>query len=436
MRSISSQSIPGQNTISSNEESPQKPNFSQTNKPDDILSWLKNKLEESTLSDLPTSPIQKISAHTNLLISKKPVLNVKAATQKSLVFSELPAPEIDLRLLKKKLEKYKKYIIKNKNNEITYDMLEEFIQKDAYFVKFFAEAENSRKEGLNLKTFNNREEFLSHLCQINKNPDILECHERAVIRFTPLHFISADIKVRKSEKGENITTVIFIDSLSNRSQNNAYSLREMFKNDLFKGAISSAVFLDADVQTSWMDCAIFSISHALKFHQDQKRFSELHNDMEKKYLELSEKNGEEFKEIYLKFKSICSAKDYHQKFLTSNFYKHTQSRRKLEEIVDARDWEEELVNKSGCTLLDRYDTKSINIKLNNGKVITKSVSIENKRLVLVQRTIDHINKIQKQNNKPFKWLCSPRLASRIREFKLIDRTLSCFGIARGSMRSS
>lgn len=327
-------------------------------------------------------------------------------TEKSLESSDKEILEINIPELREKLTSYAEYIKNCKKEGIAPDETNEFIEKDEELIHIFAAAENQRKPGLNLKVFNERNDFLSHLSNLREQ-GVEEYRGRAVINFDGLHFIAADINLSKNSTADPASlTVIFSNSLIDDSSN-ANSLRAEIQNS-YPEVITGALFIGTGVQASGSGCPIFSLSHALKFHADEKVFDQLHAEIQvdinvgNKQSSSDDKYKTWRKPLYSDRIStrLYFAEDNRAKILPSSFHKHTQSERVIEKTIKARGWGDEVLvsKKSGPKTLKARYTENLIGRTKDGDQKTHNISIEEKRLKFIKRSLAYLDALEKSKN--------------------------------------
>lgn len=280
---------------------------------------------------------------------------------------------------------------------------------DRAVLPILAAAESARTPGLGLKSF---EDFPSFLAAI-KSGALAEGRALFPLPGHAVHVVAADIK---TIDGQLSLLVIEPVTVTNESNNYmdlySFTIAPLLNHEL--PANAKAAVLSLDIQKSPGDCAIFSLSAASKITDEESLFQDLHEknlagtlatlappkpDSSPERSEIVPADTAEDNFILLAHERV-SILDARQ-MLPGSFQKHTQSESSAKYWAAAPDNSlEQTVNKQGDTLstrrekylVDRYALidDAEDETSNKQKPVTFSASIEDKRLVYLQRAIAHL----------------------------------------------
>lgn len=249
---------------------------------------------------------------------------------------------------------------------------------DRACLKAIALAENARKPGLNLKTFDSFDEFAAALKSGDQQPF------RAVVPM-PMspHRVAVDVKFQ-----QGAASVIAVEALGVEGMTEHFDLMQ---HGMLHALPASArlTVLTSNAQQSLAGCVIFASSAALKLHENAAAIDAMHS---------RQMSGQPIGASALAEDQDAGAGRIGlvdgKPLLPLGFVKHAQSKTKLEEWLDVRgvqDAQASTKQLGGPTLLQRHHARRVE-RFDDAAARTRTfgASIEDKRIVLLNRAIEHL----------------------------------------------
>ena len=294
---------------------------------------------------------------------------------------------------------------------------------DRAVLPILSAAENARTPGLNLKSFETFPSFLEAI----QSGALTDGRALFPLPGHTLHIVAVDIKTINGQLSLLVIEPVTVTSKSNNravepgpAANGTNNLLDLYRfpiapllNNELPGNAKAAV-LSLDLQKSPGDCAIFGLSAASKMADEESLFKDLHaKNLAGTLASLAPPKPEASSEtdeivpadtaendVVLFAHRRVSVLDARQ-LLPASFQKHIQSESSAKHWAAAPDNSlEQQVNKQGDTLSSRREKYLVQrhaliedahpLAKNKQKPITFNASIEQKRLVYLQRAIDHL----------------------------------------------
>jgi hypothetical protein len=248
---------------------------------------------------------------------------------------------------------------------------------DLAILKAVALAENARKPGLNLRVFDLFAEFGQALKSGSRIPF------RAVIPlpYDAAHRLAVDVAFPRGRP-----SIIAVESLGIEGLTEHFNLHQL---GIMAEIPASArmTMIASNAQQSQADCAIFSVSAALKMHFHANEFSAMHQQ-QSGGLPIGKSALAQDDDISDGRIDLVDGTP----LLPADFVKHAQSRTRLTNWVElhgARNQPASSSRHGGPTLLQRHDALRVT-RFSEDGALGMSVSIERKRLELLKRAINHL----------------------------------------------
>ncbi|GAA5110501.1 YopJ/AvrA family T3SS effector serine/threonine acetyltransferase [Bartonella jaculi] len=218
------------------------------------------------------------------------------------------------------------------------------------------EQANLKYPRLDLKFATSSEELCLSIKEAIDN-GVQSCRHIVNMKEKGMHFAVIDHRTI-----ENKTSLIFFESATLKSMNPAMlALRTQMS---IKSQLPDCRFsiVEMDIQRSSSECGIFSLALAKKLHTEAGKLTRMHKDNIDGVLCQSD---------------APLPSDKLDAYLPVSFFKHTQSRRRLEQYVKSHPGaENEKVNKKDKTLAERFDKNLVTTEEEK----TVSVSAHRKRV--------------------------------------------------------
>ncbi|MDR3434592.1 MAG: YopJ family acetyltransferase [Rouxiella aceris] len=234
---------------------------------------------------------------------------------------------------------------------------------DTKFMPQLIESEKKRKPGLNLALARTPTNFVCELKRLKENNTERYRGQFIVNMGVGIHYAAFDISINSGE-----ISVIGVEP-ANMNKNGPAILAVRVLSAVDAEIPSAKVaMIEANIQNSPVDCAIFSLHFSLKMHAEQQAMDDLHQ----KHLAGALNPHIEFGIITQKYAPL---------YLPVSFMKHTHSKNRLAEYFDINK-NNPGVNIHRDSIMDRQGSYILNRQGRN-----YSASIEDKRINLIKRMI-------------------------------------------------
>ncbi len=289
-----------------------------------------------------------------------------------------------------------KKLVEGLENDITsgrWDTAAFYADEDLELMPDLVTMANTKHPGLNLKYVNSPQDLPELIKSVPEGCEYF----RFIVNTGKgnIHFVAIDGRVIEGKK-----SLILFDSTQFRC-GWAKELALKAEKSILDARIPDCYFslAEMNIQKSYSECGIFSLAIAKKLHTKSDNLLKMHEDnitgiIKKSSLLIpSTWTWDSFDDLnFISYKET-------DKYLPADFYKHTQSERRLEKYMDLNSSAEyDIVNKKHQTLSERFKEHTV-ISIFGGK--EKSFSVHAKRIAEYNSLIENYTRADECQRK---WL--------------------------------